>query len=839
MTETNTDENPILLAADAFETYEEKHKHFFDPEKVHDKQGRQDKLGECRGCQGKLGTRHYCEFGHCRKEVCGQCCEVLPCVGEINVCRSCSLQVEEGKNNMPEEAPRKTMKTKQKRSLGASITRMLRYTAVALTALTHPTITESASLVSGVDFKELYAGSACVSRQGLEAGATIGTPVDYLTGYNLAFPDQRDAVELEIKRDQPYCLVWENECTNRSVASARSMDPTVREWLQSATRPELEWTAKLCRSQAKGRRTFLLENPKTSEIWQEECVRSLADIPGTQIIELDMCRAGMKDLENGKPVRKPTWILTNLPSVRNLTDKTCLGDHEHSYLEGRYSKELGHTHRTRMAAEYPKLFGQWVAKDILASRNLSLEQQDLLAEGIEMEEDLCWLNQEEMKIEAACNAAKDDSCPACRVPPLHRAHTRRGDCRYSPIQQPAGLLQPSAMQPTLERKQWTNRRRITKKTPISKLRYSMKKDPRGLEGPRPNVDIPPVWRAALQKLHVQFAHPSGDQLARILQKAQAPDKVVTAAKGWKCSACDAQKRARAQKKVSIPKATMPNQGIGLDTMFITDRRGGREVQWAVINIICLATTFHRGYAYELEKGESVTGEMVHKSLDRWITAHGAPDFMVTDEGGESLVEKVEKLCTFHEIEHRPIAAAAPWQNSTVKRHGGALKSIIYKLLGDSVLPLDILTNQATIGKNSLLKKHHHSADEWFLGRCRKVPLDSFGGEEDNAAGAELAADPDERYHAIHDVAWKARAGFEEYRARESISRAIKGRNRPSRGPWCIGETCYYWKKIKKPIRGDQQTIAKKGGWYGKAVVTMVTPSVIWVTHGKRLLRVPM
>ena len=72
---------------------------------------------------------------------------------------------------------------------------------------------------------------------------------------------------------------------------------------------------------------------------------------------------------------------------------------------------------------------------------------------------------------------------------------------------------------------------------------------------------------------------------------------------------------------------------------------------------------------------------------------------------------------------------------------------------------------------------------------------------------------------------------------EALGRVFSGRDRPSRIPWDVNETCYFWKESKKPAQGDQQTTAEKRGWHGIATVAIATPTVVWLSQGK-LLRCP-
>ena len=103
------------------------------------------------------------------------------------------------------------------------------------------------------------------------------------------------------------------------------------------------------------------------------------------------------------------------------------------------------------------------------------------------------------------------------------------------------------------------------------------------------------------------------------------------------------------------------------------------MRWAVLNILCLATDFHRAVAVPLQSHDGISAENVADSFRKfWIEAYGSPDFILTDEGPENIGEPMRKLTAFYNITQKAIAGGAPWQNGKVERHGGVLKDIILK-----------------------------------------------------------------------------------------------------------------------------------------------------------------
>ena len=85
----------------------------------------------------------------------------------------------------------------------------------------------------------------------------------------------------------------------------------------------------------------------------------------------------------------------------------------------------------------------------------------------------------------------------------------------------------------------------------------------------------------------------------------------------------------------------------------------------------------------------------------------------------------------------------------------------------------------------------------------------------------------------------ARSAYEQMKLRASIKRALRHRARPTRGPFSIGDTVWFWRRHKKGSAVKQGTgLTKYGMWKGKALIVAVNKNVLYLEYMGRLIRAP-
>lgn len=79
-------------------------------------------------------------------------------------------------------------------------------------------------------------------------------------------------------------------------------------------------------------------------------------------VVFDQCRYGLVSVETETPIKKPTVLATNCPSIiREFSNKRCQKDHEHVRLEG----SEGGERRTKAAQRYPRELCLAIARCVL------------------------------------------------------------------------------------------------------------------------------------------------------------------------------------------------------------------------------------------------------------------------------------------------------------------------------------------------------------------------------------------------------------------------------------------------------------------------------------------
>ena len=160
-----------------------------------------------------------------------------------------------------------------------------------------------------------------------------------------------------LDKQKPYMLVLSPECRMHSIlqrdCNLAKMDPAAVAVQQETADQHIALCVDLMLRQASGNRKFVLEQPSSASSWQLPAVqRLLQEVPDARIISFAQCRFGLKDPE-GRPLRKSTKFLTNMPSVikrfANLQCVCGLLGLEHGRIQG----QIAGVRVSRWAQQYP------------------------------------------------------------------------------------------------------------------------------------------------------------------------------------------------------------------------------------------------------------------------------------------------------------------------------------------------------------------------------------------------------------------------------------------------------------------------------------------------------
>ena len=95
---------------------------------------------------------------------------------------------------------------------------------------------------------------------------------------------------------------------------------------------------------------FAFEHPAGASSWQQPCVQAIENHPDVAVVRFDQCMLGLTTKVWGKPTRKRTKVMTNMPHlVRLLGLYQCDRSHVHCRIEG----TEGGMKRSVWAQRYP------------------------------------------------------------------------------------------------------------------------------------------------------------------------------------------------------------------------------------------------------------------------------------------------------------------------------------------------------------------------------------------------------------------------------------------------------------------------------------------------------
>ncbi|CAG2196706.1 unnamed protein product [Mytilus edulis] len=281
-------------------------------------------------------------------------------------------------------------------------------------------------------------------------------------------------------------------------------------------------------------------------------------------------------------------------------------------------------------------------------------------------------------------------------------------------------------------------------------------------------------RKTLVKVHKQFGHATFNRLSKLLNKAGMNNANTLELLRSVCENCD---------------------------ICMTNKRPSSKP-------VC------REYN-ENKKGS----EFVKKFLESWISIHGSPRRLYSDNGGEFNNDEVRDMAENFNIEVKTTAAYSPWSNGLLERHNQTLTDTLLKLKADNNCDWDIALSWALMAKNALDNEHGYSPYQLVYGRNPNLPsvlTDKLPALE----GTTMSEIVGKHIETLHS----ARTAFTRSECSERIRRALRKQTRPSGISYQTGDKVYY----KRPDNKE---------WKGPGVVIGQDGAVVFVRHGGMLVRV--
>lgn len=201
---------------------------------------------------------------------------------------------------------------------------------------------------SRIDILETFAGRGPISNRAAQFGLSACTPMDYSTGYDLAAPSHQKLVRQVLDQYLPLFLIQSLHCTPWTLLQDNVnyiQNPEALHQWREEERPTLQEAMRWCRIQHRGGRFYLLENPLTSRLWQEESVQRMLEDTGGMTVTCHSGAYGGKNSQ-GEPIRKAFRFASNSKDILSLLSKRLDADQLKlcTPLEGK---------ETTLSQEYP------------------------------------------------------------------------------------------------------------------------------------------------------------------------------------------------------------------------------------------------------------------------------------------------------------------------------------------------------------------------------------------------------------------------------------------------------------------------------------------------------
>ena len=180
--------------------------------------------------------------------------------------------------------------------------------------------------------KEIYCGrgGGAVTIAASSLGISTGKPVDLVLGDNVLNPAKQREVLQQLDEEDPYLAIVAFPCDPWSPLS-NFKDADRKEWEQTEAFKHLQFVKRVCFSQLKRGRHFLLENPLSSQAWK--WLVWLNQVPNHSVT-MHQCQTDLKD-HNGDFILKPTRFVTSSPRLALVLALKCDRSHEHAAVQGR------------------------------------------------------------------------------------------------------------------------------------------------------------------------------------------------------------------------------------------------------------------------------------------------------------------------------------------------------------------------------------------------------------------------------------------------------------------------------------------------------------------------
>ena len=324
-------------------------------------------------------------------------------------------------------------------------------------------------------------------------------------------------------------------------------------------------------------------------------------------------------------------------------------------------------------------------------------------------------------------------------------------------------------------------------------------------------------QASLRRLHQNLGHPRGEDLCRHLRLAGCEPNIIKAVKGMKCATCEATKGPGIARPSTLPRLLDFNSCVGIDIMYCHDIQ---DVRHAFLTMTDWATSYHA-----VAKLEKETGPDVERAFNtHWLSPFGPPTSVSIDLDGK-VQAGLARLCDWHNIGVKNVAAQGKWQGGITERHIKWFKGIWDRVIHELSVDKDEVEITATMvcaAKNDLRRRCGHSPTQWVFGRSPRVPEELC--DPDNGEQVTWDLTRDSKFQRLAAIRASARIAFHKTQGDERLRRALMQRARTAKKDFEVGDPVHFWNQPKDRRRAH---------WTGPAVVVGKQGSSYWISRNGR------
>ena len=213
-------------------------------------------------------------------------------------------------------------------------------------------------------------------------------------------------------------------------------------------------------------------------------------------------------------------------------------------------------------------------------------------------------------------------------------------------------------------------------------------------------------KAIAHKLHQQFGHPRAEKLIKLVTDAGFNNKkLIKEIKliSKTCIICMKHKRPNPRPIVCLPLASRFNEMVGIDL------KKWNESYFLVI--VDIATRYCQAYVLVNKLPRTI----IKALFVSWISIFGAPQKIISDNGGEFCNNEIRELSNIFCIKLLTTAAESPWSNGICERLNGVLGEIVSKIVEDTASGVQIALAWAVAARNTFVNRSGVSPNQLVFG----------------------------------------------------------------------------------------------------------------------------